>query len=514
MVTATRTLLFTDLADYTAQVARADREGLHKLLQAHEQMVRPIVERHGGRVVKNIGDSFLCCFPAATDALKAGLDIQEATREDKGPKIRLALTTGDVEEIEGDVFGEPVNLAARILSVTPAGEIWFGQGTRVSMNAAEIPWESVGTFRLKGIPGEQECFRVVPRYRSWVPSAVADAARMGTLVRLRPGVPVPRLPAQPVILLEGFEAGSAALGEAIGTLPVLDPASLYLSAYNIATGDRQAWAESGSGLIIGTQEAIDAALTAIVQQAHTGRFKAQAAGEASTMLLDARTRVDVELVICGLALPDVPFSDVVASYSYDLLPDGQWVPSSTRAMLRVEIRPGRVLLHVLIQDLTSGGSLLAPGTILVVQDGMVIGSPAGRIRYHSLTAPYTGMLVLDTGMHLGVSRGQTAELGRKPNAPGLAYPNRDSQENIRWCSGAKAIQARDNGFTFDRVLTGRRQAAVKVAGGSIEVVALHEGCPTYMLHEGRLTAVQEPAQARAGDYIVAGTTVVGVRPPG
>ena len=49
------------------------------------------------------------------------------------------MTTGDVEEIDGDAFGEPVNLAARILAQTPAGEIWFAVGTRACMNDAELP---------------------------------------------------------------------------------------------------------------------------------------------------------------------------------------------------------------------------------------------------------------------------------------------------------------------------------------------------------------------------------------
>ena len=68
--TATQTVMFTDLADYTASVARSDREGVRRILAEHEAAVRPLVERFGGRVVKNIGDSFMCLFTAATDALK------------------------------------------------------------------------------------------------------------------------------------------------------------------------------------------------------------------------------------------------------------------------------------------------------------------------------------------------------------------------------------------------------------------------------------------------------------
>ena len=106
-MTATRTVFFTDLANYTAKVSGTDREGLRRILREHEQMVRPIVERRNGRIIKNIGDSFLCLFPAATDALRAALEVQDSTREGKAPTIRIAVTTGDVEEIDGDAFGEP-----------------------------------------------------------------------------------------------------------------------------------------------------------------------------------------------------------------------------------------------------------------------------------------------------------------------------------------------------------------------------------------------------------------------
>ena len=76
--TVTRTVAFTDLANYTARVARSDREGLRRLLGEHEAIVGPTVARYGGRVVKNLGDSFMIIFDAATDALKAAFEARYA----------------------------------------------------------------------------------------------------------------------------------------------------------------------------------------------------------------------------------------------------------------------------------------------------------------------------------------------------------------------------------------------------------------------------------------------------
>ena len=87
--TFTRTVVFTDLANYTAKVSRAGRQDLLKILDAHAALVTPIVERYGGRVVKNLGDSFMCLFNAATPALRAALDIQEFVNNESGQSIRL-----------------------------------------------------------------------------------------------------------------------------------------------------------------------------------------------------------------------------------------------------------------------------------------------------------------------------------------------------------------------------------------------------------------------------------------
>ena len=127
--------------------------------------------------------------------------------------------------------------------------------------------------------------------------------------------------------------------------------------------------------------------------------------------------------------------------------------------------------------------------------------------------PHVVMVLADTAMRLGIRNGQTAELGRKPNPPGLAFPSREGQENIRWCSGERAAQARSSQFTLDRVLAGRRQAAVHVTGGEIQLESLHDSCPTYILRNDKLHRVAEMVKLEVGDLIVVGTTVVRVRVP-
>lgn len=508
MGTVTRTVVFTDLANYTAKVSRSDREGLRQILKEHESLVAPIVEKYGGRVVKNLGDSFMCLFLAATDALRAALDVQDVVTGEGGISIRLAMTTGDVEEIEGDAFGEAVNLAARVLSKTPAGEVWFGPGTRVCMNAAEIPWESVGRFRLKGIPGEKEIFRAVPKHRCWLPEPVANAVKMGNLVRLRRGARPPLLPPEPVVLLEGFIPGSPALMEAVDSLPVLNPASLWLSAYNIASEDRNAWTDSGRGLVVGTPDAIDQSIQDAL------KVVTRTSGS-DTIVLDVGLHADLELVMCGLALPAVPLSDVVSSYFYDLLPDGRWVNRSDRSLLRVEVTPQGARLQALSPGVQVNGRAVPSGESVMLADGSSVSTSSGGIEFRSIAHGYAGVMLADTEMRLGVVSGQTAELGREPNHPGLAFPDRRGQDNIRWCPGPRAARARAGGFTLDRALAGRRQAALQLVDEQIQLTPLHPRCPTYVLPQmGKaLEKADRPVALQLGDMVVAGTTVVGLRHP-
>ncbi len=472
-------------------------------------MVRPAVEQSGGRVVKNIGDSFLCLFASATDALRASLEILHATRVRDDFGIRIALNTGDVEEIEGDAFGDTVNLASRILQKTPADECWFGLGTRLCMKDAEIPWESVGRLRLKGIAREQDCFRVVPRHRVWLPHRVAGSVRNRRLVRLQPGGGAPRLPPDPVIVFEGFKTGSSELEDAIAALPILDPAALFLATYIIATDAREEWTDSGRGLVIGTSEAIDNAIEQLRRQGQSRTSES----DVETMAIGTRSLSYLELVIYGLALPKVPFSDVVSSYSYDLLPDGRWVTRSEEPVLRVEVKAEGVTLQALNPGISVNGRLLSSGESLHLEKAAVIGTPSNTVEYRPTDQGYVGVLLAEAPMRLSVVYGQTAELGRKPNPPGLAFPTREGQENIQWCSGSRAARARASGFTFDRALAGRRQAAVKLGTDTIEVVPLHESCATYLLRDRQLVYVEEPETIEVGDIVVAGTTVVRLRAP-
>lgn len=509
MATRTRTVLFTDMANYTASVSRADREGLRNLLAAHEKFVHPILTRRGGRVVKSLGDAYMALFDSATDAARAGLDVVEKVASAGTLIIRVSCATGDVEEIDGDAFGDAVNLAARINSKTPAGEFWFSESTRMCMNQAEVPWEPVGTFTMKGITGESTCYRGVGRTRCWLPQQVVSAIKTHSLVRISKGSPHPPLPPDPILILEGFRPGSAELRNAVDSLPVLDPARLYLSSYHIAPADRYDWLNAGHGVILGTPDALERAVAEVqkVENRPTG---------SNTIILDMGKESELDLVMAGLALPAVPMAEVVAGYAYDLLPDGRWVNRSDQAVLRVNITAEGVTVVPMAHGIGVDGHSLPRNGTHHLSHKQVLQTPSGSVTFYKLTnGPYAGLLVASSNIRMGVGLGQVTELGREPNHPGMALPDRRGQDNIRWCSGPRAARAREGGFTLDRALAGRRQASVEVGPhGSTSVRALHERCPTYIYSAGQpLRRVEPVAPVQVGDFIVTGTSVVSVQPP-
>ncbi|MDP2314450.1 MAG: adenylate/guanylate cyclase domain-containing protein [Pseudomonadota bacterium] len=509
--TRTRTVVFTDMADYTRRTSESDREGLRNLLAMHQRFVEPVLTGRGGRIVKNIGDSFMALFESATDAARACMDLVEAHDASRGSDIsfRAGIATGDVEEIENDAFGEPVNLASRIIARTPNGEVWFSAATWHCLNQAEIPWESAGRHSLKGIPWETEVFRAVPLNQAWLPEALAAAARARTLVIWRSGDPVPVLLPNSQLVLEGFRPGSPALNEAVDRLPLLEPTRLWLSTYNVSPNDRNEWVRNGRGLVIGTPGAVRAAIHQQIQAS------SRSVGS-DTIILDTGSASVLDLVVAGLALPAVPLSEVVAGYSYDLAPDGRWLNRSERALLRVDVSFSGATVVALAPGVTIGTHSAAPTTPTLLQHDMAIHTPAGVLRYVALAGQegYLGALVGDSQVRLGVGTGQQVEFGREPNHPGLLLPDRNSQDNIRWLPGPRATRARERGFTLDKVLTGRHHAALQATGKTFSVIPLHETCATFLVDaQNRVHRLSEPTPAVTENLLLLGTMVIALREP-
>lgn len=161
------TIMFTDMVGFTEITSRQSRAQNKSMLQQHDYLMLPVIAQFGGRRIKSIGDALLITFRSPTDAVRCGMALHDKLAEFNAGHlpaeemhIRVAINVGEVRVEGKDVFGEPVNVAARVESVTPADQIYFTEAVYLAMNKAEVPCESVGIEKLKGIPEPVKLFRV------------------------------------------------------------------------------------------------------------------------------------------------------------------------------------------------------------------------------------------------------------------------------------------------------------------------------------------------------------------
>lgn len=159
--------MFTDMVGYTAS-AHTDESGALKTLQEHGELLRPLFSAHQGREIKSTGDGFLVEFESALKATECAVDIQRGiyewnSRVDTTPlEIRIGIHLGDVERRGTDIFGDAVNIAARIESVAEPGGICVSGAVREQVwNKTADKFEKLPPTALKGLQGPMDIYRVV-----------------------------------------------------------------------------------------------------------------------------------------------------------------------------------------------------------------------------------------------------------------------------------------------------------------------------------------------------------------
>jgi adenylate cyclase len=123
-------ILAADVAGYSRMMG-ADEEGTLAALKAiRREIVEPKISEHQGRIVKTTGDGALVEFASAVDAVRCALDVQRATAErnvaipeDRRIAFRIGINVGDIISDEGDIYGDGVNIAARIEPLAEPGAI-------------------------------------------------------------------------------------------------------------------------------------------------------------------------------------------------------------------------------------------------------------------------------------------------------------------------------------------------------------------------------------------------------
>jgi adenylate cyclase len=181
-MTATRRLaaiLAADVAGYS-RLMGADEEGTHERLKAHlGELVNPKIGEHRGRIVKNTGDGFLAEFASVVDAVRCSTEIQRGmvdrepeVREERRIRFRIGVNLGDVIAEKDDIYGDGVNVAARLEALAEPGGICISRVVRDQIrDKLHYPFEDRGEQSVKNIARSVRVFALRPEVVAELPTA-------------------------------------------------------------------------------------------------------------------------------------------------------------------------------------------------------------------------------------------------------------------------------------------------------------------------------------------------------
>lgn len=167
MKTALYAVMFTDLLGFTERTSRQTRRENERLIRLHDGLLSPVIRAFRGWRIKSLGDAYLVIFDSATRAIACGAAIQDRlaafnllVEEGERLHVRVAISAGELRLQGGDVFGEAVNVAARVEGLTEPGEVRFTEAAFLLAGPEGFEYEELGAERLRGIPEEVSLYRL------------------------------------------------------------------------------------------------------------------------------------------------------------------------------------------------------------------------------------------------------------------------------------------------------------------------------------------------------------------
>ena len=156
-----KAIVFTDMADFT-QISAQDEDRALDLIQKQNEIIKPIVEKHNGEWLKEIGDGLLFSFDSSIEAVRCSIEIQETLKDVNDLNIRIGIHQGDIFVKDGDVFGDDVNIASRIEPFSAPGGIAISGRVNASLERhPEYETVYLGKPKLKGVSQEVKAYCIV-----------------------------------------------------------------------------------------------------------------------------------------------------------------------------------------------------------------------------------------------------------------------------------------------------------------------------------------------------------------
>ena len=160
-------VLAADVAGYSRLMGANEEGTLARLKSARKTLVDPAIASHRGRIVKTTGDGMLVEFASAVDAVRSAVEIQRSMAEqntavpqDQRIEFRIGVHVGDIIIDDNDIFGDGVNIAARLEGIAePGGVCISDDAQRQIRGKVDIAFDDMGSQTLKNIADPMRAWR-------------------------------------------------------------------------------------------------------------------------------------------------------------------------------------------------------------------------------------------------------------------------------------------------------------------------------------------------------------------
>ncbi len=190
------TVVFADLSGSTALYESLGNQCASQAVSRLTRWMGAVVERHQGRVVKQLGDGVLSVFPNASAAILAAAELQRNHQVNiaRWPEavrmpVRIGVASGEVLELDGDTYGDAVNIASRLCERALANEIWVTDATAVDAGVVpRVRFRRLGVFDIRGKAESQVVYQVEWRENEPQDASTQQAAFASAIAPLSQGL--------------------------------------------------------------------------------------------------------------------------------------------------------------------------------------------------------------------------------------------------------------------------------------------------------------------------------------
>jgi class 3 adenylate cyclase len=173
-------IVFVDFSGFTGFTRERGDESAAVTAASLQRHADVTATRHGGRLVKLLGDGAMLHLTDPTDGLDAALDLMQTMSGEGAPSPHAGVHAGPIIERDLDVFGQTVNLASRIADVAGPGEVLATEAVANAARDKGFRFERIQDAKLKGYPEPVGLFRVTAGGTPYRPRSRASRTSRGT----------------------------------------------------------------------------------------------------------------------------------------------------------------------------------------------------------------------------------------------------------------------------------------------------------------------------------------------